>query len=405
MDMKKCEVCGARISKKSKICPYCNERANKISSSAIRTFFIWFVLMIVIGLALFGSESVGSNEIIFSPPTWYIFACYIIPAIVTALKINKIKNGSSKKNGNSSQKKVIHSIFESAKAEYQKKVNPNNEFIIPKSAKRQREVAEKLLESAKADAELANKEDNLQLFIMFYDDAVKNLEKISMLEKSGVKDQAERDVWKLKGEIQWHLCDALVRQKEKTVSEIRGKYRNSKEFQVKQYESFKTDIEEARPRFSQDTADFAEKCLREVGREVGITFEEKRSAQAALAYDSLVSIDFMEGHQFEHWCAALLQKIGFVNVEVTQGSGDQGVDVLAEKDGIKYAIQCKCYSSDLGNKPIQEVNTGKAIYRCQIGAVITNRHFTQGGKEAAMATGVLLWDRDWIQEKLKEIKK
>lgn len=119
----------------------------------------------------------------------------------------------------------------------------------------------------------------------------------------------------------------------------------------------------------------------------------------------LEKIDFMEGHQFEHWCADLLQRIGFANVEVTQGSGDQGVDVLAEKDGIKYAIQCKCYSSDLGNKPIQEVNTGKAIYRCQIGAVITNRHFTQGGKEAARATGVLLWDRDWIQEKLKEIKK
>lgn len=123
-----------------------------------------------------------------------------------------------------------------------------------------------------------------------------------------------------------------------------------------------------------------------------------------IAYE-FQKIDGMEGHQFEHWCAVLLQKIGFVNVEVTQGSGDQGVDVLAEKDGIKYAIQCKCYSSDLGNKPIQEVNTGKAIYHCQIGAVITNRYFTQGGKEAAKATGVLLWDRDWIQEKLKEIEK
>lgn len=113
-------------------------------------------------------------------------------------------------------------------------------------------------------------------------------------------------------------------------------------------------------------------------------------------------IDKMEGQKFESWCANFLQKIGFINVEVTQGSGDQGVDILAEKDGIKYAIQCKCYSSDLGNKPIQEVNTGKAIYHCQIGAVMTNRYFTSGGKEAAAATGVLLWDRDWIQEKLEE---
>lgn len=119
----------------------------------------------------------------------------------------------------------------------------------------------------------------------------------------------------------------------------------------------------------------------------------------------LTEIDAMGGHEFEYWCADLLRKIGFINVEVTQGSGDQGVDILAEKDGIKYAIQCKCYSSDLGNKPIQEVHTGKAIYHCQIGAVITNRHFTQGGKDAAKATGVLLWDRDWIQKKLMESAK
>lgn len=120
----------------------------------------------------------------------------------------------------------------------------------------------------------------------------------------------------------------------------------------------------------------------------------------ATAHYELEEIDSMEGHEFEHWCADLLRKIGFQKVTVTQGSGDQGVDILAEKDGIRYAIQCKCYSSDLGNKPIQEVNTGKAIYHCHVGAVITNRHFTPGGKQAAEATGVLLWDRDWIMSKL-----
>ncbi len=111
--------------------------------------------------------------------------------------------------------------------------------------------------------------------------------------------------------------------------------------------------------------------------------------------------DNMEGHDFEYWCADLLRKNGFVDVEVTPGSGDQGVDVLAKKDGIKYAIQCKCYSSDLGNKPVQEVNTGKAIYHCQVGAVMTNRYFTASAKEAAEATGTLLWDRDALESMLK----
>ena len=115
----------------------------------------------------------------------------------------------------------------------------------------------------------------------------------------------------------------------------------------------------------------------------------------------LMAIDLMEGLDFEYWCADLLTKLGYTQVEVTRGSGDQGVDVLAQKDGIKYAIQCKCYSSNLGNTPVQEINTGKVIYHCHVGVVMTNRYFTEGAKEAAEATGVLLWDRDWIANGLK----
>lgn len=115
----------------------------------------------------------------------------------------------------------------------------------------------------------------------------------------------------------------------------------------------------------------------------------------------LYKVDGMEGHDFEYWCADLLKKNGFSNVEVTRGSGDQGVDVLAKFGDAKYAIQCKCYSSDLGNKPVQEVNAGKAFYHCHIGVVMTNRYFTAGAKEIAEATGVLLWDRDTLKRLIK----
>ena len=106
------------------------------------------------------------------------------------------------------------------------------------------------------------------------------------------------------------------------------------------------------------------------------------------------NFDNLDGLAFENWCATLLRNNGFVNVEVTKSSGDQGVDVLAEKGEIKYAIQCKCYSSDLGNSPVQEVHAGKSMYNCHVGVVMTNRHFTSGAKELAKATGVLLWDRE-----------
>lgn len=115
--------------------------------------------------------------------------------------------------------------------------------------------------------------------------------------------------------------------------------------------------------------------------------------------NSVVSvIDGMEGHQFEYFCAELLRKVGFVDVTVTRGSGDQGVDILAVKDGIKYAIQCKNYASTLGNTPVQEVSAGKQFYGCHVGVVMTNSTFTSGAIQLADANNVLLWDRKKLDE-------
>lgn len=115
--------------------------------------------------------------------------------------------------------------------------------------------------------------------------------------------------------------------------------------------------------------------------------------------------DYMSGVQFEQWCAKLIVAIGGKNVQLTKGSGDQGVDIIADIDGIKYAIQCKCYSRPLGNKPIQEVNAGMVYYGCQRGVVMTNNYFTSGGKQLAQAVGIELWERDFIVALINELEK
>lgn len=117
---------------------------------------------------------------------------------------------------------------------------------------------------------------------------------------------------------------------------------------------------------------------------------------------SMDDVDFMEGHEFEYFCASLLRKNGFTNVEVTKGSGDQGVDILANKDGVRYAIQCKNYSSPLGNTSVQEVEAGRQFYHCHVGVVITNSTFTPGAVALAAATRVLLWDRKKLQTLMNE---
>lgn len=108
-----------------------------------------------------------------------------------------------------------------------------------------------------------------------------------------------------------------------------------------------------------------------------------------------------EGIDFEHTCANILRGRGFSNVEVTKASGDQGVDVLASKDGRRYAVQCKLYSNPVGNKAVQEVYAGKTYYGCTDAAVMTNSTFTESAKVLADSLGVELWENTPTSSKRK----
>lgn len=113
-------------------------------------------------------------------------------------------------------------------------------------------------------------------------------------------------------------------------------------------------------------------------------------------------IDIMEGHDFEYFCAELLKKRGFLEVEVTKGSGDYGIDILAEKDGVTYAIQCKCYAAPVGVKAVQEAYAGRDYYDRMVGAVLTNQYFTTPAVEAAKKLKILLWDRGYLESMMEE---
>lgn len=129
--------------------------------------------------------------------------------------------------------------------------------------------------------------------------------------------------------------------------------------------------------------------------------EEWRLPKPSASTNASGDFDYLDGHEFEVFCAALLERNGFSDVEVTKGSGDQGIDVLATKDLVKYGFQCKCYSSDVGNKAVQEAFAGKTYYGCHVAVVLTNRYFTPAAKELAAQTGVVLWDRDILLSMLE----
>lgn len=111
--------------------------------------------------------------------------------------------------------------------------------------------------------------------------------------------------------------------------------------------------------------------------------------------------DDMDPVQYEHLVADTLKELGW-KTRTTKGSGDQGIDVIATMNGKKLVIQCKLYSSNVGNAAVQEIVAGKAYEQAQFAAVVTNAKFTRSAIQLAKANDVFLLHHDQLH-KLKEL--
>lgn len=106
--------------------------------------------------------------------------------------------------------------------------------------------------------------------------------------------------------------------------------------------------------------------------------------EAELSFDAVKS-----ALDFERWCAQVLGQNGW-RTTVTKVSGDQGADVLAQKNGQTIVLQCKLYTSAVGNKAVQEAFSAQRHYATQRSAVVTNAQFTKSAHELSRTTKVLL---------------
>jgi HJR/Mrr/RecB family endonuclease len=93
--------------------------------------------------------------------------------------------------------------------------------------------------------------------------------------------------------------------------------------------------------------------------------------------------------EFERCCADYLSLKGWRSF-TTKGSGDQGIDVLAEKNDIRLVLQCKKYGKPVGNKAVQEAFAAKAHAGATVAAVVSNQGYTRAARELAESTGVML---------------
>jgi len=120
-------------------------------------------------------------------------------------------------------------------------------------------------------------------------------------------------------------------------------------------------------------------------------FKRHHEAQKSIPASS-VDYSAMSGIAFEGYLMKLLEEQGFTNVRGTPATGDQGADLLANKDGRKIVIQAKRYAGTVGNKAVQEALSAVSYYTGDEGWVITNSTFTKSAKELAQRSNVRLID-------------
>lgn len=109
-----------------------------------------------------------------------------------------------------------------------------------------------------------------------------------------------------------------------------------------------------------------------------------------------------DGLAYEAYVAHLVSELGW-SAELTKSTGDHGADVIASRNGLRVAIQCKHYAGKVGNKAVQEVFSAARFYDCDVGVVISNSEFTSAARQAAQKLGILLVHHDEMQSTLESL--
>jgi restriction system protein len=99
--------------------------------------------------------------------------------------------------------------------------------------------------------------------------------------------------------------------------------------------------------------------------------------------------DLLAGREYEVYCKRILEDAGW-SVVLTPGSGDQGADIIAEKDGMRVVIQCKFYNGSVGNKAVQEAYAAAGFQDAHYAVVTTNSIFTKSALQLAHKNNVVL---------------
>lgn len=119
-------------------------------------------------------------------------------------------------------------------------------------------------------------------------------------------------------------------------------------------------------------------------------------------------MNMMKRHRrFEFLAGEYLKKEGY-EVEITQGVADWGVDVFAEKDGIRIAVQAKMYGdckTCITRRMMMELYGVMHYFDCQRSMIIYNGRIMPDALQVAKKLGIQLvyLDQHQLDQKFPEV--
>ena len=108
--------------------------------------------------------------------------------------------------------------------------------------------------------------------------------------------------------------------------------------------------------------------------------------------------------EFEEFVKELLEELGYEKTTQRGRSGDQGADILAEKDGERVAVQCKRYKGKVGTPEVQGLLGAMQSTESQKGFLITTAMFSLHAEKMASEVPIELIDGNKLIEWIAQAK-
>jgi len=112
-------------------------------------------------------------------------------------------------------------------------------------------------------------------------------------------------------------------------------------------------------------------------------------------------LEGISGWEFEKIIAELFKKLGHT-VSTTKGSGDEGIDLFLEKEGLQAGVQCKRWKTMIGQGVIREFYGSLIHAKLRKGFVITTDRFSKAAKDFVRGKPIVLIDREELRRIISE---